>query len=218
MVLFRLRQETESRTQKAGYSPQSSVIGTRYSVCERQEKKRSWRPLIKPMKTLYKPSKNQYYIRHISRCSSMVEHSFRKAGVEGPNPSIGFMNLHSLFGAEFFSVARDYLRKNFFWCIFWGIILQIAGGFLHPGHFYITIGNSPGPVHNHLQDFTILTAFSYLVSLSGTALLLLGFYFYVKSKHRHPLWCLFALFPILGWIVLILLKGKNPLTLSKENS
>jgi hypothetical protein len=28
------------------------------------------------------------------RCSSTVEHSFRKAGVEGPNPSIGFMTIH----------------------------------------------------------------------------------------------------------------------------
>ena len=170
------------------------------------------------MKTLYKPGNNQYYIWHIGRCSSMVEHSFRKAGVEGPTPSIGFMNPRSLFGAEFLAVVRDYLRKNFYWCIFWGITLQIAGGLLHPGHFYLTTGNSLHPVHDYLQEFTILTAFSYLVSLSGTALLLLGFYFYVKSKHRHSIWCLFALLPILGWIVLILLKDKSPLPLSKENA
>ena len=170
------------------------------------------------MKTLYKPGNNRYYIRHISRCSSMVEHSFRKAGVEGPTPSIGFMNPRSLFGREYFSVARDYLRKNLYWCIFWGITLQIAGGFLHPRHFYITIGDSLDPVQNHLQEFTILTAFSYLVSLSGTALLLLGFYFYVKSKNRNSIWCLFALLPIIGWIVLILLKDKSLLPLSKENA
>ena len=30
----------------------------------------------------------------LGRCSSTVEHSFRKAGVEGPNPSIGFMTIH----------------------------------------------------------------------------------------------------------------------------
>jgi len=124
----------------------------------------------------------------------------------------------SLFGREFFGVVIDYLRRNLYWCIFWGITLQIAGGFLHPRHFYLTTGNSLHPVHNHPQEFTILTAFSYLVSLSGTALLLFGFYFYVKSKHRHSLWCLFALFPILGWIVLILLKDKSSLPLSKENS
>jgi hypothetical protein len=28
----------------------------------------------------------------LGRCSSMVEHSFRKAGVEGSTPSIGFMD------------------------------------------------------------------------------------------------------------------------------
>ena len=39
---------------------------------------------------LYKTVNVRYDIRHISRCSSTVEHSFRKAGVEGPNPSIGY--------------------------------------------------------------------------------------------------------------------------------
>lgn len=123
------------------------------------------------------------------------------------------MTLQEKFGA-----LQDCLRKNFYWCIFSGITLQIAGGLFRPGHFYLITGNSLRPVHNHLQEFTILTVFSYLVLLSGTALLLLGFYFYVKSKHRHPIWCLFALLPIFGWVVLILLKNKNPLTLPKENS
>ena len=166
--------------------------------------------------SLYKRGVFSYYIVPC-RCSSMVEHGFRKAGVEGSTPSIGFMNPRSLFGAEFLSMVKDYLRRNLYRCIFWGIILQIAGGFLHPGHFYITTGNSLHPVHNHLQEFTILTTFSYLVSLSGTALLLLGFYFYVKSKNRHSIWCLFPLLPILGWIVIILLKDKSSLPLSKEN-
>ena len=48
---------------------------------------------IKPMLPLYKPCCGRYYIRHIRRCSSMEEHSFRKAEVEGSTPSIGFMNL-----------------------------------------------------------------------------------------------------------------------------
>ena len=39
---------------------------------------------------LYKTANERYYIRHKCRCSSMVEHSFRKAGVEGSTPSIGF--------------------------------------------------------------------------------------------------------------------------------
>jgi hypothetical protein len=152
----------------------------------------------------------------------MVEHSFRKAGVEGPTPSIGFMKPRSLFGGEFFGVVRDYLRKNFYWCIFWGIILQIAGSLLRPVHIYQIAGNFLRPVHTYRQEFTILTTFmtilSYLFFISGIALLLLGFYFYVKSKHRHSIWCLFALLPIIGWIVLVLLKDKNPLPLSKENS
>jgi uncharacterized protein len=42
---------------------------------------------------LYKKANEQYYIRRRRRCSSTVEHGFRKAGVEGSNPSIGFMNL-----------------------------------------------------------------------------------------------------------------------------
>ena len=111
--------------------------------------------------------------------------------------------------ARSFPVAGYYLRKNFYWCIFWGIILQIAGSLLRP-------------VHNYRQEFTTLTTFmatfGYLFLLSGIALFLLGFYFYVKSKHRHSIWCLFALLPIIGWIVLVLLKDKNPLPLSKENS
>ena len=42
------------------------------------------------MLLLYKLSNVQYYSRRKSRCSSMVEHSFRKAEVEGSTPSIGF--------------------------------------------------------------------------------------------------------------------------------
>jgi hypothetical protein len=40
---------------------------------------------------LYKIWPELYY-GEIRRCSSMVEHGFRKAGVEGSNPSIGFMS------------------------------------------------------------------------------------------------------------------------------
>ena len=46
---------------------------------------------IDRMRFLYKPVNDQYYIRHIGRCSSTVEHGFRKAGVVGPNPTIGFV-------------------------------------------------------------------------------------------------------------------------------
>jgi uncharacterized protein len=46
---------------------------------------------------LYKPNNNWYYSWHIGRCSSMVEHSFRKAGVEGSSPPIGFMNIQDKY-------------------------------------------------------------------------------------------------------------------------
>ena len=48
---------------------------------------------------LYTPADVQYYSRRKCRCSSTVEHSFRKAGVEGPNPSIGFVNLQEKYNS-----------------------------------------------------------------------------------------------------------------------
>ena len=51
------------------------------------------------MNGLYKTDNEQYYIRYKRRCSSMVEHSFRKAEVEGSNPSIGFMNLQEKYNS-----------------------------------------------------------------------------------------------------------------------
>ena len=44
---------------------------------------------------LYRPRNDRYYTRCMRRCSSTVEHGFRKAGVEGPNPSIGCVTLQS---------------------------------------------------------------------------------------------------------------------------
>ena len=53
--------------------------------------------LLTESKPLYKPRNDKYDSLHKSRCSSTVEHSFRKAGVEGSNPSIGFMNLQEKY-------------------------------------------------------------------------------------------------------------------------
>ena len=47
--------------------------------------------LITHVKPLYRLRNDRYYTRCMRRCSSMVEHGFRKAGVEGSSPSIGFM-------------------------------------------------------------------------------------------------------------------------------
>ena len=44
-----------------------------------------------------KPDNDRYYGRRKCRCSSMVEHSFRKAEVEGSTPSIGCIRYLSCF-------------------------------------------------------------------------------------------------------------------------
>ena len=61
----------------------TSVIGPQFFVLQLR------RQLIDRIKSLYKPANYQYYNQRECRCSSTVEHSFRKAGVEGSNPSIG---------------------------------------------------------------------------------------------------------------------------------
>ena len=50
-----------------------------------------------PILPLYKTNCHQYYTRSYRRCSSMEEHSFRKAEVEGSTPSIGFVSLEMQF-------------------------------------------------------------------------------------------------------------------------
>ena len=52
--------------------------------------------LIDPILPLYKTTNDRYYSRRNCRCSSMEEHSFRKAEVEGSTPSIGFVSLKSV--------------------------------------------------------------------------------------------------------------------------
>ncbi len=49
--------------------------------------------LIATILPLYKTTNDRYYTRRNCRCSSMEEHSFRKAEVEGSTPSIGFVSL-----------------------------------------------------------------------------------------------------------------------------
>ena len=55
----------------------------------REDENCSGHLLIDRIKALYKPEDDLYYIRYISRCSSMAEHSFRKAEVVGSTPTIG---------------------------------------------------------------------------------------------------------------------------------
>ena len=85
--------QSQFSNRKTDARRQSSVLRSLSSVlCPR-------RLLIKAMLPLSKPGNDQYYSRHIGRCSSTVEHGFRKAGVEGSNPSIGFVNLQEKYNS-----------------------------------------------------------------------------------------------------------------------
>ena len=89
-------------------------------------------------------------------------------------------------------MIADYIRKNFYWCIFWGFFLQFVGG-------------SVTAISHSLP----LVVLGWSICLVGTVLLLIGFYFYVQSKGRSPEWCLLALLSIIGWVILVLLKDKT---------
>ena len=93
----------------------------------------------------------------------------------------------------------DCVRRNFHWVVYWGMILQFAGGTTHAIH-----SNS------------LLSILGWLITMIGTILLLVGFSFYVKSKGRNAGWSLFAFLSIVGWIILILLKDKSSMVPAKE--
>ena len=80
---------TSTQRRRKAVRCQTSAIDFLSSVHEGDEKYRSPRLIIDPMLPIYKPGNDQYYVRRKCRCGSMVEHSFRKAGVEGSNPPIG---------------------------------------------------------------------------------------------------------------------------------
>ena len=48
-----------------------------------------------------------------------------------------------------------------------------------------------------------------LFFLSGTALVIVGLFFYTKAKARHPLFCLLGFLSIIGWLILAVLKDKS---------
>ena len=98
-------------------------------------------------------------------------------------------------------MIADYVGKNFYWCIFWGFVLQCLGGSV-----------------TQICRSVPLVVLGWSVYLAGSALLLIGFAFYVRSKGRNPAWCLLALISIIGWIVLVLLKDKSLSSLNQENS
>jgi peptidoglycan/LPS O-acetylase OafA/YrhL len=100
-----------------------------------------------------------------------------------------------------FDLLREYARRNFDRLVVAGIILQVLGGMIQP-----------------ITSYPVLRVFGWATSLLGTGLLLVGFAFYSKSKGRNPAWCLLALVPIIGWIILILLKDKTSLPYTEKVS
>jgi len=62
-----------------------------------------------------------------------------------------------------------------------------------------------------------LIMIGWLIYLVETALLSIGFGFYVRSKGRSPAWCSLAMLSIIGWVVLILFKDKSLSSLNQEN-
>jgi len=93
----------------------------------------------------------------------------------------------------------DYIRKNFHWAVYWGVILQCAGGLMCP-----------------IRSYPLLAILGWLITIIGTILLLAGFTFYAKSKGRSIAWSLLAILPIVGWIILILLRDKSSVAFAKE--
>ena len=95
---------------------------------------------------------------------------------------------------------KQCIRKNFYWCVFLGFVVQCVGASL------IAMSHSLPAV-----------VFGWLIYVTGTAVLLSGFGVYVKSKGRNPAWSLLALLSLAGGLVLILLKDKTSAALSLEN-
>lgn len=87
-------------------------------------------------------------------------------------------------------MVADYIRKNFYWLIFWGFVLQFVGGSV-----------------SAMSHSLISNVLGWPIYAAGTAILVIGFGFYVKSKGRNLAWSLLAIISIVGWAVLILLKS-----------
>ena len=50
---------------------------------------------------------------------------------------------------------------------------------------------------------------SNLLFLLGTALIIVGLFFYTRAKARHPLFCLLGFLSIIGWLILAALSDKS---------
>jgi len=93
-------------------------------------------------------------------------------------------------------MVTDCVRKNFYWFIFWGFVLQCVGGSV-----------------TAMSHSLLLNVLGLSIYVAGMAILVVGFGFYVKSKGRSLAWFLLALISIIGWAILILLEDKESLVL-----
>lgn len=82
---------------------------------------------------------------------------------------------------------------------------NISLAFGAPG-LVIQIG---GYVMSQVSTDPMLALLGALISLAGTALLLVGLAFYAQAKARHPAWCLMGFASIVGLIVLACLKDRS---------
>lgn len=89
-------------------------------------------------------------------------------------------------------MIADYVKHNFQQCIVWGILLQCLGGLMPLGWGRPT-----------------LSVLGWAMMIGGTLLTVIGFGYYVATKSRAPAWSLLALVPIVGWVILVLLKPKS---------
>lgn len=89
-------------------------------------------------------------------------------------------------------VIRSYLSSHFHKCVMWGIVLQCFGGLvpLAPGR-------------------PALALLGWLMLLTGTVLMLIGFAYYAQAKGRSPAWSLLALASIVGWLILLSLEVRT---------
>jgi hypothetical protein len=85
-------------------------------------------------------------------------------------------------------MTAGWFEKNFFGCIFWGVILNIGGGLLSACRLY-----------------PFLVILGWIMLAVGIGLLMAGLAFYARSKGRHPAWCLLGLFSLPGLLIIVLL-------------
>ena len=97
-------------------------------------------------------------------------------------------------------MIRDYVRDNFHQCVIWGIILQCLGGLVP-----LAAGRP------------FLAWLGWLMLVTGTLLLVIGFGYYAKAKGRSPAWSLLALASIIGWMALLFLTAKSGSAVSSDS-